>query len=87
MNVAMEHDARPPFRSKSRVSTTQRRDSSVGMVTCWHCGQRGHYFIECQNPPTARMYESPVGPSTTIGPTLLTAKSTAPHPKAGASVH
>ena len=87
MNVALEHEWRPPFRYNSRGSTPQRRDSSAVRVTCWHCGQRGHYSSDCPNPPTDRKHEPSAGPSTTMGPTLPTAKPTALHPKAGAAWH
>ena len=87
MNVAMEHEGRPPFRYKSRGNTPQRRDPSAVRVTCWHCGLRGHYSTDCPNPPTDRMSEPTAGPSTTMGPALPSAQPTAPHPKAGAAGH
>ena len=87
MNGALGHDGIPPFRYNSRGSTPQRRDSSVGRVICWHCGQRGHNSTECPNQPTARMHEPPVVPSSTMGTTLPTAQPTAPHPKAGVAWH
>ena len=87
MNGALEHGVRPHFRYNSRSSTSQRRDSSVARVTCWHCGQRGHYSSDCPNPPTDRKSEPSAGPSTTMGPTLPSAQPTAPHPKAVAAGH
>ena len=86
MNGALEHEGRPPFRYGSRGSTP-RRDSSAVRVTCWHCGQRGHYSTDCSNPPTDRMSEHTAGPSTTMRPALPSAQPTAPHPKAGAAGH
>ena len=87
MNGALEHEGRPPFRYNSRGSTPQRRDSSAVRVTCWHCGQRGHYSTDCRNPPTDRKHEPLAGPSTTMGHTLTTAQPAAPHPKAGETGH
>ena len=87
MNGALEHEGRPPFRYTSRGSTPQRRDHSAVRVTCWHCGQRGHYSTDCPNPPTDRMSEPTAVPSTTMGPALPSAQPAAPHPKAGAAGH
>ena len=83
INGASEHEGRPPFRYNSRGSTQQPRDSSAVRVTCWHCGQRGHYSSDCPNPPTDRKSEPSAGPSTTMGPTLPSAQPTALHPKRG----
>ena len=87
MNGTLEREGRPPFRYNSRGITPQRRDLSAVRVTCWHCGQRGHYSTECPNPPTDRKHEPSAGPSTTMGPTLPTAQPAAPHPKAVAAGH
>ena len=62
MNGALEHECRAPFRYNSRGSTPQRRDPSAARVTCWHCGQRGHYSTECPNPPTDISLRGPVSP-------------------------
>ena len=87
MNGALEHEGRPPFRYNSRGSTPQRRDSSAVRVTCWDCGQRGHYSNECPNTPTDRKHQPSAGQSTTMGHTLPTAQTNATHQKAGAAGH